>query len=223
MRNQIRTQGSNAAVRAPYSRISPAMTDRFVRAIAADGTRWLVKVHNALNGTNHGLDRPQDHSARMHQLRKKAVSVRGIQAVDESAYIGGIDNIVGFHVRLAHGTIYRHFTGTFTELGLTQKQVSVLWLVSDHPGTAQTNLSKRLQLDRATVMAIVNRLVARKFLVRGESATDRRKQTLKLLPAGTEILKDAKKAIRIHEGWLKSRFTAKELETLISLLRRIHG
>ncbi len=105
---------------------------------------------------------------------------------DESSAIGQIDDILGFHIRLAHGTVYRHFMRSFKLLGMTQKQVSVLWLVSDHPGIAQADLAKRLQLDRATVMAIVNRLAKRKFVVRGESDTDRRKQTLELLPSGAK-------------------------------------
>ena len=145
------------------------------------------------------------------------------ESPDESGYIGEIDDILGFHVRLAHGTVYRHFMQSFKVLGMTQKQVSVLWLVSDHPGIAQADLAKRLQLDRATVMAIVNRLAKRKFLVRGESDTDGRKQTLKLLPTGAKVLLDAKRAIRAHEKWLKIHFNAKELKILIGLLRRIHG
>jgi DNA-binding MarR family transcriptional regulator len=145
------------------------------------------------------------------------------EAPDEAGYIGEIDDILGFHIRLAHGTAYRHFMRSFKFLGMTQKQVSVLWLVSDHPGIAQAELAKRLQLDRATVMAIVNRLATRKFLVRGESETDGRMQTLKLLPTGAKTLQDAKRAIRAHEKWLKGRFTAKELKTLIGLLRKIHG
>jgi len=108
-------------------------------------------------------------------------------------------------------------------LGLTQKQVSVLWLVSDHPGLAQTDLAHRLQLDRATVMAIVNRLSKRRFLVRGASPTDARKQTLNLTAAGRRALAAAKGAIRAHEKWLTARFSARELNTLIELLRRIHG
>ena len=143
--------------------------------------------------------------------------------IEESGCIGGIDDILGFHIRLAHGTVYRHFMRTFKNLGLTQKQVSVLWLVGDHPGIAQTELAKRLQLDRATVMAIVNRLAARKFLMRGKSQTDRRKQTLKLQSTGAKVLAQAKGAIRANERWLKGRFNAKELKTLAALLRRIHG
>ncbi len=145
------------------------------------------------------------------------------EGADEPGYIGEIDDILGFHIRLAHGTAYRHFMQSFKFLGMTQKQVSVLWLVSDHPGIAQAELAKRLQLDRATVMAIVNRLARRKFVVRGESETDGRMQTLKLLPAGGRALQEAKRAIRAHEKWLKSRFTAKELKSLIALLRKIHG
>jgi DNA-binding MarR family transcriptional regulator len=142
---------------------------------------------------------------------------------DEAGYIGEIDEILGFHIRLAHGTAYRHFMQSFKFLHMTQKQVSVLWLVADHPGIAQADLAKRLQLDRATVMAIVNRLAKRKFLVRGESETDGRRQTLQLLPKGAKTLQDAKRAIRAHEKWLNGRFSAKELKALIGFLRRIHG
>jgi DNA-binding MarR family transcriptional regulator len=137
--------------------------------------------------------------------------------------VGAINDILGFHIRLAHGAVYRHFQETFAHLELTQKQVSVLWLVGDHPGIAQTDLARRLQMDRATVMAIVNRLQARGFLERGESSSDRRRQTLVLRPAGETALIEARAAILEHEAWLKSRFSKREARQLISLLSRIHG
>jgi DNA-binding MarR family transcriptional regulator len=136
--------------------------------------------------------------------------------------IGEIQHIVGFHIRLAHGAVYRHFSETFAHLDLTQKQVSVLWLVDDHPDIAQTDLAQRMRMDRATTMAIVNRLQDRGYLVRGRSSSDRRKQTLNLTPAGRKALVTAKSAIRQHEIWLKSRFSRREVETLIRLLARIH-
>jgi DNA-binding MarR family transcriptional regulator len=136
--------------------------------------------------------------------------------------IGEIQDILGFHIRLAYGTVYRHFMETFADLDLTQKQVSVLWLVDDHPDIAQTDLALRLRMDRATTMAIVNRLQARKFLVRGKSPTDGRKQTLNLLAEGKVALSLAKQAISEHETWLKSRFLPKEVEKLIEMLARIH-
>ena len=119
--------------------------------------------------------------------------------------IGEIRNIVGFHIRLAHGATYRHFTETFSGLDLTQ-----------------TDLAQRMRMDRATTMAIVNRLEAKKYLRRGKSPSDGRKQTLNLTDHGRKALVVAKDAILAHERWLKSRFTEKEVETLIELLTRLH-
>ena len=137
--------------------------------------------------------------------------------------IGEIVDIVGFHIRLAHGAVYRHFTETFADLGLTQKQVSILWLIDDHPGIAQTGLSVRMRMDRATTMAVVNRLQARGYLVRGKSDSDGRKQSLNLTAAGRDALKVAKEAVRQHEDWLKSRYTKAEVRKLVELLARLHG
>ena len=136
--------------------------------------------------------------------------------------IGEIQGIVGFHIRLAHGAVYRHFTESFADLDLTQKQVSVLWLVGDHPGIAQTDLALRMRMDRATTMAIVNRLEGKRYLLRGKSATDARKQTLNLTKSGDKALAVARQAIREHEKWLKARFSEAEVAALIEMLTRIH-
>jgi DNA-binding MarR family transcriptional regulator len=136
--------------------------------------------------------------------------------------IGEIRNIVGFHIRLAYGAVYRHFTETFAHLDLTQKQVSVLWLIGDHPAIAQTGLAQRMRMDRATTMAIVNRLEAKGYLVRRKSRSDGRKQALNLTALGSRALSTAKSAIQQHEQWLKSRFRKKEVAKLIELLTRIH-
>lgn len=138
------------------------------------------------------------------------------------AAVGELNDIVGFHIRLAHGAVYRHFVETFVDLGLTQKQVSVLWLVDELPGISQIDLGQRLRMDRATTMTIINRLQARDYVRRERSETDGRKQALYLTEAGTEALARAKQAIGEHEEWLKSRFTAEEIEKLVEMLARIH-
>lgn len=136
--------------------------------------------------------------------------------------LGAIDSIVGFHIRLAHGAVYRHFSETFAGLGLTQKQVSVLWLVGDQPGIAQIAVGSRLRMDRATTMTIINRLQAREYLRRERSSSDGRKQALFLTEPGELALAEAKGCIESHEAWLKSRFTPEEIEKLVEMLSRIH-
>ena len=154
--------------------------------------------------------------------RVKEILVPTTPHVEGDDDIGEIRNIVGFHIRLAHGAVYRHFTETFSDLDLTQKQVSVLWLIDDHPDISQTDLAQRMRMDRATTMAIVNRLEAKGYLKRGKSPSDGRKQTLNLTAAGRKALSVSKDAIAAHERWLKSRFTEKEVATLLELLTRIH-
>jgi len=146
-----------------------------------------------------------------------AVTIEG-----DDGDLGEINEIIGFHIRLAHGACYRHFTETFAELELTQKQVSVMWLVSDHPGISQIDLGQRLRMDRATTMTIINRLQARHYLRREKSPTDGRKQALFLTAEGDNALTLAKRAVREHENWVKSRFTDAEVKTLMELLARIH-
>ena len=141
---------------------------------------------------------------------------------DKVPDFGGLDAVVGFHIRLAHGAVYRHFTETFAELELTQKQVSVLWLVGQNPGVAQVDLGTRLRMDRATTMTIVNRLQERGYLRRERSDSDGRKQALHLTGQGEQALVQAKASIAEHENWLKSRFTAEESEKLVEMLTRIH-
>ena len=141
---------------------------------------------------------------------------------DNVAQLGGLNGIVGFHIRLAHGAVYRHFTETFANLDLTQKQVSALWLVADHPGISQIELGGRLQMDRATTMTIVNRLQERAYLRRERSTSDGRKQALYLTEAGVAALAEAKRCIVEHEAWLKGRFSAEEIEKLVEMLSRIH-
>jgi DNA-binding MarR family transcriptional regulator len=141
---------------------------------------------------------------------------------DNADELGGLNGIVGFHIRLAHGAVYRHFTETFADLDLTQKQVSALWLVNDNPGISQIALGGRLRMDRATTMTIVNRLQDRAYMRRERSTSDGRKQALYLTEAGVAALTEAKAAIAEHEAWLKGRFSADEIEKLVEMLARIH-
>lgn len=133
-----------------------------------------------------------------------------------------LDSVLGFHIRLAHGAVYRHFSETFASLGLTQKQVSTLWLVAESPGIAQSELGNRLRMDRATAMSIVSRMQDRDYLWRERCPADGRKQLLHLTEAGHKALEEAKACIKEHERWLKSRFTPDEVKKLVEMLARIH-
>ena len=135
---------------------------------------------------------------------------------------GPLDEILGLRIRLAHGAVQRHFAEHFAHLGLTQKQVSVLWLTQDAPGLAQADLARRLQMDRATTMAIVHALEKRGLVARARVSGDARRIGLRLTDSGSAMLEEARHAIAAHEAWLKERFTAREVTMLSRLLERIY-
>lgn len=135
---------------------------------------------------------------------------------------GDLDRNLGLRLRRAHGAVQRHFLDHFAGLGLTQKQVSVLWLTGDHPDLAQTDLAAALDMDRATTMALVHGLEKRGLLLRSPSTTDKRRIAFRLTPDGTALLAQAKAAIVEHEAWVKGRFSADELTMLEEMLARIY-
>jgi DNA-binding MarR family transcriptional regulator len=132
-----------------------------------------------------------------------------------------LDGLLGYRLRRAQGAMHRDFMAAVASLDLTQKQAATLWLINGNPGVAQVAVAAALGMDRATTMAIVDRLEARRLVIRQRSSTDRRRQELYLTPAGQSALRKAKARIAKHEERFKSLFTAGELESLLTALQRL--
>ncbi len=140
---------------------------------------------------------------------------------DESLDLGGLDGVLGFNIRLAHTAMYRDFAASLQELDLTQKQTATLWLIGANAGVSQAALAAQLNMDRATMMAIIDRLQDAGLVVRERSTSDRRRHELYLTPAGQRVLTKARAAIAKHEKRFTSKFTPAEMSALMSALRKI--
>src|SRR6478735_4333206 len=88
--------------------------------------------------------------------------------------LGRLDSLVGFHLRMATAALYRDFTQAMEGTGLTQKLFAVLELIEANLEVSQVDISATLETDRATVMALVDRLEARGWVERRKSDRDRR-------------------------------------------------
>lgn len=132
-----------------------------------------------------------------------------------------LEGFLGYRLRRASAAMHRHFIAAVADLGLTQKQAAVLWLINSNPGAAQVSAADTLGMDRATTMAIVDRLDERGLLIRKQSSADRRRQELYLTPAGQKVLRKAKARVTKHEERFTSLFTASELEFLFEALRKL--
>lgn len=131
-----------------------------------------------------------------------------------------LDENVGYQLRMAFVAVRRHFEMAMEKLDLTQKQTSVLWLIDANSGVSQIALANELSMDRASMMAIVDRLEERGLIVRKRSAEDGRRQELYVTAKGRKILAQAKTAIVDHEKWMTAKFSKAELNAFIGALKR---
>ena len=143
-------------------------------------------------------------------------SVAGALALD------GLENVLGVHLRMAQAIANREFVELLGPLELTQKQTAVLWLVGANPGVSQVEIASTINMDRATTMAIVDRLDARGLLTRTRSETDGRRRDLTLTKTGADTLAQARAAVAEHERRLSAKLTAHERDVLITALKKLH-
>lgn len=137
--------------------------------------------------------------------------------------LGRLDGLLGFHLRMASAAVARDFAAAMDDLGLTQKQCAVLELIDANAGASQVDLATVLGMDRATMMALVDRLDERGLVARNASRRDRRRQELSLTNAGRTLLRRARARIAAHERRFADRLGAVGTDRLIALLREIYA
>ena len=137
--------------------------------------------------------------------------------------LGRLDSLVGFHLRMATAALYRDFAQAMQGTGLTQKLFAVLELIEANPDVSQIDISETLETDRATVMALVDRIEARGLVERRRSERDRRRLRLVLTTKGRKALGDARRRIAAHEHAIVGRLGPEGAATLVLLLKRIYA
>ena len=141
---------------------------------------------------------------------------------EDAANLTSLNNLLGFHMRMAEMAMHRDFISTLREVDLTQKLTAVLMLLEDNPGQSQIWLSNVLGTDRATIMAMVDRLEERDLIYRTRSRVDRRRQELYLSRTGMETLSRAHGLIKEHEARFKALFKDDEFQALVGFLKRFY-
>ncbi len=147
------------------------------------------------------------------------------ESVPAQPVFAGLDELLGYRLRRAQGAVHREYLAAQADLDpkLTQKQTAVMWLVQCNPGVAQGAISNMLGMDAATMMELVNRLVARGLLLRKRSRIDARRRELHATAAGQHVIDELRGRISKHEARMRHLFSATELHTLEKLLQRLQS
>lgn len=136
--------------------------------------------------------------------------------------LGELRNLVGYQVRRAHSHMRRDYLQTVGNLGFRPGQVSILVLIIENPGIFQIELSRELEIDKATVVALIDRLEKGGLVTRQRSTEDRRNQALFATREGIKMAKTLLEKTEQHEARYRAQFTEAELKQFLEYLQRIY-
>ena len=145
----------------------------------------------------------------------------GRDAAAGGVALGTLSSLLGYHLRRAQVAVFQDFGANVDGAEITPGQFGVLVVIAANAGLSQTQLGTALGIDRSTVVAVIDRLEARGWVVREISPHDRRSHALRLSAEGNAALSRLTERVRAHEQNIARRLTAAEKSTLIELLSRV--
>ncbi|MBR0852716.1 winged helix-turn-helix transcriptional regulator [Bradyrhizobium diazoefficiens] len=133
----------------------------------------------------------------------------------------GLDALVGhagYAVRRFQLWIFQDFIKTFAEVDIRPTQYSVLTVIGANPGLSQMAVAKRLGIERARLVHLLDGLEQRKLVKRIKSKADRRSHALHLTAQGeTEITRFKRLAAR-HERNVENKIGKENRARLLQIL-----
>lgn len=155
-------------------------------------------------------------------MKKKSKTHTVAATPAQTLKLGELRNLVGYQLRRAHSHMRRDYLQTVGNLGFRPGQVSVLVLIIENPGIFQIELSRELEIDKATVVALIDRLEKAGLVTRQRSTEDRRNQALFATREGIKMAKTLLEITEQHEARYCAQFTAAELKQFLEYLQRIY-
>ena len=114
----------------------------------------------------------------------------------------------------------------FAAAGVRRYHFAVLVALDDQGPASQAALGRRLSIDRSDMVAVVNDLERDRLVARARDKRDRRRNLVRLTPAGADALKRLDARVQEAQASLLEPLSADERRELRRLLARVvehHG
>lgn len=154
-------------------------------------------------------------------MAEKRASLVSSAADGKGVNLGKLPGYLGYQVRQAQTAVFRDFTGTDSDLGVSPGEFSLLTLIQKNPGIHQKTLVQVYRLDKSTLSNSISDLKRRKLVRRVRDENDRRFFGLWLTGFGNAVLARVTERIEMQEHRMDSVLAPGEREHLLDLLRRI--
>lgn len=133
-----------------------------------------------------------------------------------------LPRLLGYNLRRAHQTSWRHYVSVIGESLPRPGLFSLLVLVRANPGIAQIELGTHLGVDKASIVALLDRLERAELITRKRSTRDRRRQGIFLTPSGLTEVESLLVGVKARERQMASRYTKAEFDQFIEYLQRLY-
>jgi DNA-binding MarR family transcriptional regulator len=134
---------------------------------------------------------------------------------------GLLPDLVGYHLRMAQIALFRDFAKGPGELDVTPGLFGVLVIIEANPDLKQSDLARAAQLDRSTVVTVIDNLERRGLVERRAALHDRRSNAIRLTADGVALLRKLKRQVTQHEKRLLGNFSEAERLQLFALLQKV--
>jgi len=161
-------------------------------------------------------------AARTRGKLKQETAVETERQQGAKVDLGCLPRLLGYNLRRAHQSSWRTYVSMIGENNIRPGLFSLLVLVRSNPGIAQIELGTHLGVDKASIVALLDRLERASLIERRRSTRDRRRQGIYLTGVGATQLEELLAQVRQLEKQMASRFTKAELETFLALLQRMY-
>lgn len=91
--------------------------------------------------------------------------------------------------RVVFNAVRTHFRDMEKQVGLGGAQVWALGIIKANPGIGMGGIAKNMEIHQSTASNLIKALLKRELIVMTKAPEDRRNVCLKILPAGSALLK----------------------------------
>lgn len=133
-------------------------------------------------------------------------------------------NNCGMLIRQINNAFEKKANSRLKEKDLTFSQMSALIEILNMPAGKTTfkELEKRLSLAQSTTVGLISRLEQKKLVHVSGDKDDKRIKYVEITPLGEKFCNEAKQEMEDTERRLFANFSAGEVETLLSLLKKVN-
>jgi DNA-binding MarR family transcriptional regulator len=137
--------------------------------------------------------------------------------------LGLLPGLLGYQLRLAQRAVFDDFAASIGSTEISPGLFGILVIIEANPGLKQSELAAAAQLDRSSIVPVVDKLEARGYVARRGSAQDRRVNGLFLTADGAAALRRLKRKVLAHEHRISGTLQPEERRQLLELLARLRA